>query len=141
MQEGTKKTYKGEEWTVLYNNGSTVEIVSPSNIGTYKLGSIDPAEASNTGSDLDKTISSYNNAEQDYVRMCYWGVISSDNTYWLASHYVGEDQGDVSFGVRYANSAIDWDAYFFNILWYVSPSVTNGGGDEYGVRAIVTVDK
>ena len=56
--DGTDANKK--EWTVLYDNGDTLEIISPEAIGTLKLGAEDKeAQGSNT---WEKTVYSYNHA-------------------------------------------------------------------------------
>ena len=56
--DGTDANKK--EWTVLYDNGDTLEIISPEAIGNLKLGK-DDTETQGS-SDFEKAIYSYNNA-------------------------------------------------------------------------------
>lgn len=199
--EGTTKTYNGEEWTVLYNKGEKVEIVSPNDVGKYTVGANDAAE--NTGTNINRAISSYNNvvtrlnnycrttladntarsvgsnpnspdsstnktysskrtdnwntqynnqgligdnnAEQDYVRMCYWGVASySGEGYWLASRsiYINEFSNEVQFDVQTVTVHNEWISMGGEV-WHVDANGAGlmGSGYRCGVRAIVTVNK
>lgn len=66
--EGETRTYKGEQWTVLYDKGDTLELVSQKTIGTYTLGMNDPNATGNT--DIEKAINSYNNAVERLNTYC-----------------------------------------------------------------------
>lgn len=58
-----------EEWTILYDNGSTIEIVSPKTMGDLTIGIAD---------DMDKTITSYNNAITDLNKYCREQITNSN---------------------------------------------------------------
>lgn len=82
-KEGSTVTYSvdGTEsnstsWKVLYDDGDgTVELVSPSTIGSYQLGKGDPAAVGD--SDVDKVIDSYNNAVTRLNAYCRTRITNS----------------------------------------------------------------
>lgn len=49
-----------KEWTILYDNGDNVEIISPESIGSLRLGADDKQATGNN--DFERTVNSYNNA-------------------------------------------------------------------------------
>ena len=59
-REGEKITIGGEEWTIIYDNGTNVEVVSPTVLGNLTLGEADTQATGSTS--LERAIDSYNNA-------------------------------------------------------------------------------
>lgn len=59
--EGEKRTYKGEQWTVLYDKGDRLELLSPNIIGELSLGKDD---------DTNQSLQDYNNAIQLLNKYC-----------------------------------------------------------------------
>jgi len=167
----TPKEFEGEDlgevtgdssyngWTILYNNGNTLEAVSPQTMGTLKIRSTSNSEGLKFSEYIDlyynnaiKTINDYCKNEltglpsnssvrsvgsaietsndennkykssnlaawnseyngvgkkgdilyvEDCMRMSYYGVLGSEERYWIASRVVHEFSDNVDFCVRY----------------------------------------
>ena len=79
------------------------------------------------------------NYETDYNQMTALGIASSNNYYWLASHYVNSHPTNSDFYVRCVNTS--GNLYNFGYLCYISPSgFTNGGSISYGFRPVFTLN-
>ena len=205
-REGETVTYNGIEYTILYDNGDTVQMVINSTIGQLALGYID---TNTTGNDnFEKTVYSYNNAitrlnnycatlielddnitdvrsvgsnpynknsenkkiysnnnlesvsykyngnivkvnniaksedfnyEEDMVRMCYFGILTSsdEKQYWIASRRLFYEGDIYAIMSAKANSnSYDWP------LWGLISSqnkVVLDGGGNFAVRPVVTI--
>lgn len=97
-KEGTKVIYSydgtkehEEEWTILYNNGDNIEIVSPNTMGSLTLGYDD--EQAQGDSNLEKAIYSYNNAVARINKYCS-DLITNTNK--LAVRSVGSNPNNPS---------------------------------------------
>lgn len=66
--EGQTKIYNGQKWTILYDNGETVEMVSNTTMGSLTLGEED-AEAQGNNA-FEKAVYSYNNAVARLNKYC-----------------------------------------------------------------------
>ena len=73
--------------------------------------------------------------EQDIVKMSYWGVSASDNSYWVASRSVSEGSY-IAFEVRWVQSDT---GLVPELLWKLQNRSIVGGftTDPYGVRPVV----
>ncbi len=102
-----------------------------------------------TSSRLESWYSTYNgvgksgdaNYEQDLIRMSYYGVADINDSYWLASRFVGESSGRVYFYVGTVNSNGNYGS---DHLWYVVSSSNAYGGPNsskgsYSVRPVIKV--
>lgn len=181
--DGTQANNK--EWTVLYDNGDSVEIISPESIGSLRFGARSDetiiysynnaierinnytaslvtntnkisvrSTGSNPNNPNSRNTEKYtsdrlatlnvipergdNNLEKDFVRMAYWGVLSTGSRYWLASRYIYADSYFVFFYV----DAVNLDGSFLDVDFYRADS---GGGCsilnscEYAVRPVVKI--
>ena len=66
--EGKTVRYNGKEYTILYDNGDTVEMLSNNVMGSYKIGYDDPNATGNNN--FEKTVNSYNNAIERLNKYC-----------------------------------------------------------------------
>ena len=66
--EGKTVRYNGKEYTILYDNGDTVEMLSNNVMGSYKIGYDDPNATGNNN--FEKTVNSYNNAIERLNEYC-----------------------------------------------------------------------
>ena len=79
-----------------------------------------------------------NNLEKDFVRMAYWGVLSTGSRYWLASRHIYADSDSVFFNV----DAVNLDGSFLDVNFYRDDT---GGGcsilnsAEFAMRPVVKI--
>lgn len=72
--DGTEANKK--QWTILYDHGNTIEIVSPDALGNLTLGAGDEQASGST--DIEKAIDSYNNAITRLNRYCQTQITNSN---------------------------------------------------------------
>ena len=77
------------------------------------------------------------NAEQDIVRMSYYGCSATGESYLIASRYISGDSSDVGF---YVGNMLADGNFSLNGLWNVNNSGNAYGSDwSCGVRPVVKV--
>ena len=131
--DGTDENKK--EWTVLYDNGDTLEIISPETIGTLKLGAEDEeAQGSNA---WEKAVYSYNHAIE---RLNNYASSLVTNTNKVSVRNIGSNPSNPNYRntTKYTSETIEnWNCVIYRE--YNSSTGKYEGGTPVTVKGVAEV--
>ena len=138
-KEGQKTT---DEWTILYDNGSTVEAVSPTAMGELRLGYAE--ETTDSDEQLTQAIESYNSAITTINNYCKSleglptnsGVRSVGASAETTTVYYSSDTLK-NLNSAYNGVGLEGDTNFEQDLVRMAYWGVNGVGTEYGMASRV----